>query len=89
MVDWDLFNTRMIAHFVARKSQVDRMKDGWLDAIGDDACKTYCEGCQEDQKVREWWTKAADMHDASMKDFIDVRDRMKDDRGIRSGKSDH
>jgi hypothetical protein len=77
MVDWDLFNSRMIVHFVARKHQVDEMRVGWLEAKSDEGVDAYQEGCKEDRAVREWWCVAAEKHELNMKDFAAMRERMK------------
>ncbi|KAL3427474.1 DnaJ domain-containing protein [Phlyctema vagabunda] len=77
MVDWDLFNCRMVAHFQARRNQVQSMGSGWLEAVGDEPCLSYMEGVAEDQRVRKWWSLTSSAHEESMRIFMNMRERMK------------
>lgn len=69
MAEWDIFNTRMIMHFVARKNQVDGMRPGWLEAFGDSDLDKYKDGLIEDMKVRQHWDVACDKHQAAIDKF--------------------
>jgi len=69
MADWDIFNTRMIMHFVARKNQIDAMRPGWLEAFGDSDLDKYKEGLIEDMKVRQHWDVACDKHQDAIGKF--------------------
>lgn len=77
MAQWDIFNTRMIMHFVARKNQVDSMKPGWLEAQGNHGVDGYLKGLSEDKKVRAWWGVASEHHERAMEDFCSIRELMK------------
>ena len=69
MAEWDIFNTKMIMHFVARKNQVDAMKPGWLEAFGDSDLAKYQEAMVEDFKVRQHWDVACEKHQAAIEKF--------------------
>lgn len=69
MAEWDIFNTKMIIHFVARKNQVDAMKPGWLEAFGDSDLDKYREGMIEDFKVRLHWDVACEKHQDAIGKF--------------------
>jgi hypothetical protein len=78
MADWDIFNTKIVMHFVARRNQLDGMKNGWLEAFGDSDLDKYREGLREDRKVREWWAVACEKHEAGMDQFQWFKNCMKD-----------
>jgi curved DNA-binding protein CbpA len=82
MAEWDIFNTKMIIHFVARKNQVDAMKPGWLEAFGDSDLDKYKEGLMEDFKVRAHWDVACDHHQAAMEKFQVFKRCIKEGPGI-------
>jgi hypothetical protein len=77
MVSWDVFNTQMISHFVARKSQVSAFPAGWLEAFGESGVDKYREGLDEDEKVMAWWTTSQDKHRNAMSEFVWMREVMK------------
>ncbi|RDW79495.1 hypothetical protein BP6252_04133 [Coleophoma cylindrospora] len=76
MVDWDLFNCKMMVHFQARRNQVQAFEPSWLEQKSDEKVRKYIEGLTEDKKVREWWGLAADTHEESMKEFMVMRIRV-------------
>lgn len=76
MFDWDLFNCKMMAHFQARRNQVQAFESSWLEQKSDEKVRSYIEGLTEDRKVREWWGLAADAHEESMKEFMVMRIRV-------------
>lgn len=77
MAEWDVFNTRILIHFVARKNQVDAMPPGWLEAFGESNYERYMEGLREDEKIRGWWDVACGKHQTAIADFKWLRDVMK------------
>ncbi|KAI9731639.1 MAG: hypothetical protein M1818_007769 [Claussenomyces sp. TS43310] len=78
MVGWNIFNEKMISHFVARKHQVDKMAPGWLEAFGESGYEKYMEGLREDEKIREWWDVACGKHHTAMTEFKWMRDVVKE-----------
>jgi len=78
MAEWDIFNTRMIMHFVARKNQIDAMKSGWLEAFGDNDLAKYQEGMIEDFKVRQHWDVACEKHQAAIEKFQLFKERLRE-----------
>ena len=78
MAEWDIFNTKMIMHFVARKNQIDAMKSGWLEAFGDSDLAKYQEGMIEDFKVRQHWDVACEKHQAAIEKFQLFKERLRE-----------
>ncbi|CAG8952202.1 hypothetical protein HYFRA_00000942 [Hymenoscyphus fraxineus] len=73
MRDWDLFNTKMIIHFFARKNQAWN-STGWED---DSKIENYREALRVDAVVDKHWHNARELHEKVMKDYVVIRERMK------------
>lgn len=79
MVEWDMFNSKMIQHFISRRQQIHTAYPaGWLEAFGDSGVERYIEGIREDAQVREWWSVAASKHEVAMCDFQWIKGVMRD-----------
>ncbi|EKD17809.1 uncharacterized protein L3040_002180 [Drepanopeziza brunnea f. sp. 'multigermtubi'] len=75
MTEWDLFNSKFLLHMVARKNQIDNLKERrWTDEAG---TEIYRIGLKEDQAVLKRWTEFQQGHETVIKAFIVVRERMK------------
>jgi hypothetical protein len=77
MAEWDLFNSKMLSHFLARKNQIDLMPANWLESRSDEYINMYKLGQIEDARVREWWSVANEKHAAAMAEFARFRFSMK------------
>lgn len=73
MKDWDLFNTKMMLHFVARKNQAWN-STGWED---DSKIENYRDALRVDTVVDKHWNNAREFHKKVMKDYVVIRERMK------------
>lgn len=75
MAEWDLFNSKYLLHFYARKKQVEALgARRWED---EDGAGFYRRGLREDDEVNEHWTKERGVHEKAVKDFIVVRERVR------------
>lgn len=78
------FNGAMLQHFQAREQQVAaRMQKGmaWLEATGDPIAGggfgSYARDVKEDERVREIWNMGCERHADAVKEFDDVRERVR------------
>lgn len=78
------FNSAMLQHFQARDQQsVARMQKGmaWLEATGDSIAGggfgTYAREVGEDERVREIWNMGCERHRDAVKEFDEVRERVR------------
>ena len=70
MKSWDLFNTRMMLHIVARKNQNDTLgATRWESAQG---LKEYTRGLKTDAAVLQHWVVATNAHEKDMKDYTAI-----------------
>ncbi|KUJ16751.1 uncharacterized protein LY89DRAFT_63797 [Mollisia scopiformis] len=74
MQEWDRFNAKFLLHMVARKNQNDDLKDKrWAD---DKGLETYRMGLKEDQAVMLKWAEHTTVHEAVVKCFVIMKERM-------------
>ena len=78
MSDWNIYNTKMLAHFNERQTSVDQtLKPQWLSAVGEGTEKwgfgKYMQGLEEDFRVREHWDVSWERHRECMRAFGAVR----------------
>lgn len=79
------FNKTMLAHFDAREKQASARLlggSGWLEAIGGDTSSSlgfasYWKGVQEDEKVRETWNIGCEKHLEAVRQFDELRERVR------------
>jgi hypothetical protein len=75
MYDWDLFNNQFCFHILARKKQTDDLgAKRWEDDAGLEA---YRMGLKEDKLVLNHWSTTQYNHQAVMKDYAVLKERMK------------
>ena len=76
MSDWDLFNNQFMFHTLARKKQNDELGAiRWEDDAG---LEKYRLGLKEDKVVLGHWSTTQDNHQAVMKEYAVLKERMKD-----------
>jgi hypothetical protein len=76
MCDWDLFNNQFMMHMLARKKENDVLgTQRWDD---DGGLETYRLGLKADKIVLGHWSAAQEHHQAVMKDYAVLKERMKD-----------
>ncbi|KAE8447783.1 hypothetical protein EG329_010177 [Mollisiaceae sp. DMI_Dod_QoI] len=74
MQEWDRFNTKFLLHMVARKNQNEDLKEKrWVDVQG---TETYRKGLKEDQAVLQKWAEHTSNHEAAVKCFFILKERM-------------
>lgn len=81
MFEWNLFNQKMLDHFVGRQASVeDVLKPNWMGAVGDGTerwgYKKYMQDLDEDSRVREHWDVSWEKHRECMKGLGGVRERL-------------
>lgn len=81
MFEWNLFNQKMLDHFVGRQASVeDVLKPNWMSAVGDGTerwgYKKYMQDVEEDFRVREHWDVSWEKHRECMKGLGGVRERL-------------
>ena len=81
MFEWNLFNQKMLDHFVGRQASVeDVLKPNWMSAVGEGTerwgYKKYMQDVQEDFRVREHWDVSWEKHRECMKGLGGVRERL-------------
>ena len=76
MASWDLFDNRMLLHFVARKNINQKMGDArWTD---DKAFEAYRMGIRDDREVMTHLNRAHEAHSKVVKDCAVVREKMRE-----------
>lgn len=77
LTQWDLFNSRLVLHFVARKKQTVNFGNDFVNHTTDTMLDSYLRGLHEDQNLRTKWFEATQLHEAALKDFqgLQVRAR--------------
>lgn len=82
MDKWEIFNQKVLDHFVARQlqhtSRRQQLGPSWLDTTaGGDMARTYQAEAEQDHEVRKQWNRACDEHQNRIREFVTFRDRMK------------
>lgn len=84
LLAFNSFNNAMLQHFQARDQQAAaRMQTGmaWLEATGDATVGggfgTFAREVKEDERVRETWNMGCERHADSVKEFDEVRERVR------------
>ena len=76
MSDWDLFNHQFMMHVLARKRQNDELgSQRWESDAG---LELYRVGLKQDKAVLDHWSAAQEKHQAVMKDYAVLKERMTD-----------
>lgn len=80
MHKWDVFDTTMLMHWVARRrfNQEILGEKRWTDDKGFDQ---YRNGLREDQVVMAHWDKAKQVHAKLVKDCAVVKEKMREFSG--------
>ena len=81
MFEWNLFNRKMLDHFVGRQASVaDVLKPNWMSAVGNGTerwgYKKYMQDLEEDFRVREHWDVSWEKHRECMRGLGSVRERL-------------
>jgi len=76
MFEWNTYNSRMLAHFTERKSNVGTLSGDWMSSVGDNGYKQYMQGVQEDFRVRQHWDVSWERHQECMRGLGVVRQKM-------------
>lgn len=84
LLAFNSFNSAMLQHFQARDQQAAlRMQAGmaWLEAAGDATVGggfgTFAREVKEDERVRETWNMGCERHADAVKEFDEVRERVR------------
>lgn len=82
MDKWEIFNQKVLDHFVARQvqhtSRRQELGPSWLDTtVGGDMARTYQAEAALDHEVRKQWSRACDEHQNRIREFVTFRDRVK------------
>lgn len=82
MDKWEIFNQKVLDHFVARQEQYKLRRQqlglSWLDsAHGGDAARFYQNEIEQDHEVRKKWSQWCDEHQSRMREYVAYRDRVK------------
>ena len=76
MVEWNVFNKRMLAHFTTRQEEVEnKLGNDWIGAVGEEGYAKYMRGVEEDFRVREHWNVSWERHKGFMENLGQVRER--------------
>lgn len=82
MYEWNTYNSRMLAHFTERQSNVGTLSGDWMSSLGDTGYKQYMQGVQEDFRVRQHWDISWERHQECMRGLGAVRQKM---LGVKNG----
>ncbi|KAK7956177.1 DnaJ domain-containing protein [Apiospora aurea] len=82
MDKWEVFNQKVLDHFVARQEQYKLRRQqlglAWLDsAQGGDIARIYQNEVEQDHEVRKKWSQWCDEHQSRMREYVAFRDRVK------------
>ncbi|KAK8090835.1 DnaJ domain-containing protein [Apiospora phragmitis] len=82
MDKWEVFNQKVLDHFVARQEQYKLRRQqlgvAWLDsAQGGDVARLYQNEIEQDHEVRKKWSQWCDEHQSRMREYVTFRDRVK------------
>lgn len=76
MLEWNEFNSKMLAHFTERQSNIGNTLTGdWMSAKGDQGYQQYMQGVEEDFRVRAHWDVSWEKHRECMKKLGSVRQK--------------
>lgn len=77
MFEWNEFNSKMLAHFTERQSNIGNTLTGdWMSAQGDQGYQQYMQGIEEDFRVRAHWDVSWEKHRECMKNLGSVREKV-------------
>lgn len=76
MFEWNTYNSKLLAHFAERQSNVGTLSGNWMSSVGDNGYKQYMQGIQEDFRVRQHWDVSWERHQECMKGLGAVRNKM-------------
>lgn len=75
MLEWNEFNSKMLAHFTERQSNIGNTLTGdWMSSRGSQGYQQYMRGVEEDFRVREHWDVSWEKHRECMRNLGAVRD---------------
>ena len=75
MLEWNQFNSKMLAHFTERQSNTGNTLTGdWMSSRGSQGYQQYMRGVEEDFRVREHWDVSWEKHRECMRNLGAVRD---------------
>lgn len=82
MDKWEVFNQKVLDHFIARQEQYKLRRQGlglaWLDSNqGGDVARIYQNEVEQDHEVRKKWAQWCDEHQSRMREYVTFRDRVK------------
>ncbi|KAK7927139.1 DnaJ domain-containing protein [Apiospora marii] len=82
MDKWEIFNQKVLDHFVARQEQYKLRRQqlglSWLESgQGGDVARTYQNEVEQDHEIRKKWSQWCDDHQSRVREFVVFRDRMK------------
>lgn len=76
MFEWNTYNSKMLAHFTERQSNIGTLSGNWMSSVGDQGYKQYMQGVQEDFRVRQHWDVSWERHQECMRGLGAVRQKM-------------
>ncbi|KAK8106082.1 DnaJ domain-containing protein [Apiospora kogelbergensis] len=82
MDKWEIFNQKVLDHFIARQEQYKLRRQhlglAWLDSNqGGDNARLYQNEVEQDHEVRKKWAQWCDEHQSRMREYVTFRDRVK------------
>ena len=76
MLEWNEYNSKMLAHFTERQSNTGNTLNGdWMSSQGDQGYQQYMQGVEEDFRVRAHWDVSWEKHRECMKSLGSVREK--------------
>lgn len=76
MLEWNEYNSKMLAHFTERQSNTGNTLSGdWMSSQGDQGYQQYMQGVEEDFRVRAHWDVSWEKHRECMKNLGSVREK--------------
>ena len=76
MVEWSVFNTKMVSHFSSRQLEVEtKLGKDWMSSVGGEGYARYMRGVDEDFRVRAHWEVGWEKHRECMRSLGKVREK--------------
>jgi curved DNA-binding protein CbpA len=75
LLQWNMFNQRMVNHFQARHNGLQELPKKWTTVASNEGISRYMAGVDEDFRVREHWDKGWGKHRENMVVFAKVRNK--------------
>lgn len=76
LAQWFEFKRKVTDHFAARQRLDESNGLAWVNARGDGAALEYLRSMETDKYVRVRWGEASDVHEADVRGFLAVKERV-------------